>query len=271
MAKDINRRGFFRIYDEVKLSYEKIDRDSVTADHHWQDAAEHDACNVSISAGGMAFNCAEALQEGDDLRIKITLIANGAVIVADGNVVYCKNDQCLDDEYPHLVGLCFVNIKAEERVLLTEYVAQRRLRHKRFGLFVLAVVAATALMPDVILGSLFELLHFLLEQVLELIHLAFEFIELAFDHLVEHVLDTDLHQTQEIVFYILMALILYGFYCLGRAGPAFFRACKKKLVISWARKKANLLMYWREQSLVEKIKVVTISIAVMMAYVFLGM
>lgn len=188
MARAEDRRGFFRIDDEVSLFYKKIDEKQVVEPHHVsdniltscslstalemvsQDSAlllhrleknqpevadylrlldtkidliaqavmmqgfqvkENDTRNVNVSATGIAFNCEEALKAGDHLEIKMMLISSMAVIVTYGRVVYCKNGQSNDSQYPYFVGVDFINMKDEDREMLIKYVVKKQLQQIR--------------------------------------------------------------------------------------------------------------------------------------------
>jgi len=309
VTKNKNRRVFFRIYDEVNLFYQKIDEEQLTEPYLDVDSLanipslstdvergsqysallpglkknrpdiatpevlfnESETCNVNISVSGMAFSCEEALKEGDYLAIKILLASGMAVIVTFGKVVYCKNIQAIDSQHPYFVGAHFINMKDEDRELLTGYVAKKRSQQIRVRGLILAAAIAVIVAPDVVIGLLLELLHFLFEHFLEIIHLSFEFIELNLDHLVEHLFHTDLHQTQVIVFYTIATFVVYGLYRLLRALPSFYRRCKNSLLSACAHQKASLLYYWREQSLTNKCKLIVIGVAAVTCYVFFGM
>ncbi|MGZ5013860.1 MAG: hypothetical protein ACXV7E_07550, partial [Methylobacter sp.] len=158
-----------------------------------------------------------------------------------------------------------------DRELLTAYVDKKRLKQNwARGLLLVAAVAAIVA-PDVVFGLLLSVLHFLFEHLLEFSHLAFEFIESALDHLIEHLFHTDLHQTQVIVFYILLSVIFYGIYTVGKRLPSFYKRCKNSLTVYVSRKKSSLLYYWQEQSLVNKIKLALIGAAVITGYILFGM
>ncbi|WP_292432556.1 PilZ domain-containing protein [Methylobacter sp.] len=300
-----NRRGYFRIYDEVNLSYKKIDEkwvtdphlisDNVFNDHSFstdienilQDTTsllpgsedlqfnEHESQNVNISASGMAFYCEDALEAGDFLVIKIKPASSMAVIITYSQVVYCKHlqseDSPNDSPHPCFVGAHFIDMKDEDRDLLIKHVDKKRKQQNWVhGLFLAAVITVIAF-PDVVFGLLFEFFHFLFELFLHILHLSFEFIELNLDRLVEHFFSTDLHQTQVIVFYIILSFIVYGLYLLGRRVPSFCRRCKRNLFTAYAFKKASLLFFWREQSLINKIKIMSIVIAAITCYILFGM
>lgn len=310
VTKNKNRRVFFRIYDEVNLFYQKIDEtlltepqsaiDDILNAPSWstdmergsQDRAlelhgpeknlsdvmtpglqfnENETRNVNISASGMAFNCEDSLKEGDYLAIKILLASSTAAIVAYGKVVYCKNSNPNETRHPYFIGAHFIKMADEDQELLVKHVNKKRSQQRWVRGFILAAAMTVIVAPDVVFSLLAELVHFLAERIFETIHIAFEFTELSLDHLIEHLFHTDLHQTQVIVFYIMLSFALYGVYILWRAVPPFCRRCKKNLFAACARQKASLLFYWREQSLFNKIKLVVIGVAAITCYVFFGM
>jgi len=245
MTKNKNRRVSFRIYDQVNLFYKKIGEKLLTEPHPAfdniledfslptdiervsQDSAllsprleknlpdvtmpdlhfnENETCDVNISLSGMAFHCEDAFKEGDYLAFKILLVSSMAAIVTYGKVVYCKDSNPYESHEPHRVGVDFINMKDDDRELLIKHVSKRRWQHIVVNGLIFASVITVIAAPDMVFGLLFELLHFLFEHFLELIHIAFELIESNLDHLVEHLFHTDLQQTQIIVFYTLCFL-----------------------------------------------------------------
>jgi hypothetical protein len=308
MARNKNRRVSFRIYDEVNLFYQKVDEklltepqpaidnvlnvpawatdiergaanqvlglsglerklpDVMMADFQFN---EHETFDVNISATGMAFNSEDALKEGDYLVIKI-LLSSMAEIVTYGQVVYCNANQVNDSQYPYFIGAHFIYMEDESKGLLNKHLERKRAQQRWINGFILAAAITVIGAPATVFGLLLELLHFLLEVFLHGLHLAFEFIESNLDHLVEHLFETDVHETQIIVFYTIVPFVLYGLYRLLRAIPPFCRWCKKKQIAYWSRKKARLLFYWREQSLFNKIKLVALGAAAIVGYFFLG-
>lgn len=306
MRKDKNRRGAFRIYDEVNLSYKKIDEkwaahhqftlNNISNDQSFaidterppQDSAsllpglddsqfnEHESQDVNISASGMAFNCDDTLKEGDYLIIKIQLESSTAVIVAYSQVVYCKHldksdDSLNDSPHPCFIGTHFLNMKDEDRELLSKHVDKKRGVQHWVNAAILGAVVIVLAIPDVVFGLLFEFAHFLLELFLHILHLSFEFIELNLDHLVEHLFHTDLHQTQVIVFYIIMTFVALGLYLLWRKVPPFCRRLKLKLSRGYEAKKAGMRFFWQEQTVPDKIKIAVAAIAAVACYIFFGM
>lgn len=310
MRKNKNRRVAFRIYDEVNLSYKKIDEkwaadhqsilSNISNDHSFSTDIErlppdstsllpgladdlpdplfneHESRHVNISASGMAFNCEDTLKEGDYLIIKIQLESSTAVIVAYSQVVYCKHLDELDGSpnnspHPCFIGTHFVNMKDEDRELLIKHVDKKRgVQHWVNGAVLAAVIVVLAI-PDVVFGLLVDSAHFLLNLILHILHVLFEFIELSLDHLIEHLFETDLHQTQVIVFYVILSFIVFGLYLLGRKLPSFCRRLKQSLLRTYEFKKASARFFWREQSWLNKIKIAVLCIVAIACYFFFGM
>lgn len=303
MMKNKNRRAAFRIYDEVNLFYKKIDEQLVTDPYTTADEIldippstinagrrmwgatllpglkknapdlqfkEDGVRNVNISASGIAFNCDDALKEGDYLAIKILLISTMTIIVTCCKVVYCRDSDPNHTHYPYFVGAHFVSMEDEDKAVLVEHVAKHKLRQNIARGLALSAVITVIAVPDVVFDLLSGLVHFLFANILHFLHLAFEFIESSLDHFVEHLFHTDTHQTQIIVFYILVVFAIAGLYWLWRALPPFCRRCKENLFSYCAHKKASLLYYWEELSLLNKIKLVVIGVAAIAAYVSFG-
>lgn len=296
-SKQKNRRVTFRIYDDVKLSYHKIDGKLTTEAQPAFDSGllnfslpinienlsqnsdllfsspsdlndnENDTLNVNISASGIAFTCKDALKQGDLLSIKLLLLSAMAIIEADCRVVYCKNSNPYENQYPYLIGAHFVNMNNEDRQLLIKHLARKKVQQLIVNGVILSIVITVLAMPDMVYQLLLELFHFLFEILLHFLHLGFEFIEYNVDHIIEELFHTDLHQTQVIAFYIIMAGAFAALYLLWQALPPFCQRCKNKQAAFWSRKKASLLYYWGEQPLLNKIKLVVMGIAAITCYV----
>lgn len=98
-------------------------------------------------------------------------------------------------------------------------------------------VAAILVMPDAIFGLL-----------LELTHLAFELVESALDHLVEHTFHTETRETQLIVFYIMVTLALGGLYFLWGIIQRLLGTLKNTIIAGFLKQKSRFLMYWTESA-----------------------
>lgn len=118
-------------------------------------------------------------------------------------------------------------------------------RNVAFGL-ILTVIVIVILMFD----TVFELL-------LELTHVSFELIEHWLDMLIELIFHTDLHDTQVIVFYLMLSIAgfaLYKLYKLLRTMPRRYREFKENLVTGWSQLKKEISAYWQDLPPVGKIK-----------------
>ena len=135
-----------------------------------------------------------------------------------------------------------------------------------YGLVLVGIVIMIT-MPDVLMGFLFELVHLFFE----LLFIAFEWIETFFDHIVEDLFHTELHQTQTIVFYLLVGLFLFPLYYLWRLLRRLFFRLKEILLEEWALNKIRATDYWRDSSLIGKIKLIVIILGAIYLASFLFM
>ena len=76
-----------------------------------------------------------------------------------------------------------------------------------YGLGIIFIIIML-IAPDLIINLVLGLLHFVWEILAELAHTVFEGIETLLDNIIEELFQTELHQTQVIVFYIMMSFIL---------------------------------------------------------------
>ncbi len=135
-----------------------------------------------------------------------------------------------------------------------------------FGLVLIGIVIFVT-MPDVVIGLLIELVHLFVE----VLFISFEWLESLLDHVVEHLLHTELHETQTIVFYILMGIVALPLYYLWRVLPGFFSRTKENVQVIWAQYKNQIGLYWQDLSLIDKIKVVVITVGAFYLASFLVM
>jgi hypothetical protein len=123
-----------------------------------------------------------------------------------------------------------------------------------YGLALIGIVVMIT-MPDVVIGFLFELVH----VFFELLFILFEWVETLFDHIVEDLFHTELHQTQTIVFYLLVGLFVFPLYYLGRMMLRLFFRLKETLLEEWALNKIRATLFWQDLSLIDKIKWIVIT------------
>lgn len=287
--KKPNRRIAARIYEQSNLFYQKIDNSpqtqpsfgsllqdspsemSLPPDHTLpaSQSQENDTLNVNISATGIAFTCTEALQAGDRLLLRILLLSNMTVIMTSCRVVYCKASNPYEtDRYPYLVGTEFINMTAEDNALLHQHVRRKQQQQWILNGSLLTLLTVILLYPLEVLHLAMELSHYLLEILLHGLYLGFEYSEMGLDHVIEHLFHTGLHQTQVIVFYILVSCALIALYFIARRLPALCMRAINQQLLFWSRKKASILYYWGEQTLVEKMRIIGLSCAVILGYFF---
>ncbi len=137
---------------------------------------------------------------------------------------------------------------------------------KAVNLFLFTGLISLIILPDVVFGLIFGFVHILLEFA----HMIFEFIEVNLDRIVEYIFDTDVHQTQVIVFYLMLAIALGGAYYLWSLVPRVYHQSKENLLDAWLEKKAFASIYWCELSLINKIKLAAISTAVLYGIILLN-
>ena len=140
--------------------------------------------------------------------------------------------------------------------------------YRKIFLYALALsIVILIAMPDVVMGFLFELAHLFFE----ILFISFEWIELTLDHVVEHLFETELHQTQTIVFYVLLGIFAFPLYYLWRILRRLFNRLREILLEEWALNKIRATDYWRDSSLIGKIKLIVIILAAIYLASFLFM
>jgi hypothetical protein len=135
---------------------------------------------------------------------------------------------------------------------------------KIWGLISLALIVV---FPDVVFDTTTSILGYLFDHLVEFGHILFESIEMVLDHVIEGIFETDLHSTQTIVFYVLLAIGIFILYLVGRLILRFYRRCK----LGWSSFRAghqlNVMEYWRELTLLEKVKLIVIPSVLLYLYV----
>jgi len=113
------------------------------------------------------------------------------------------------------------------------------------------------LIQFILIGIVIMMYDVMLHSLFSIVHIAFEWIELALEELIEHIFHTNRQQSQIIVFYLLWSIALYGLYRLWRALPGFYSRFKEQLLAASSQYKSHITNYWNEQSSIQKIKWVT--------------
>ena len=140
--------------------------------------------------------------------------------------------------------------------------------HKKIKYSLLIVGTIILLIaPDMIANMLMTIVHFTFALILHLAEVTFEGLESLLDRIVEYFFDTEVHETQTIVFYLMILIALFPLYFLCRVLPGFFIWLKEILITTWARHKSNVIIYWEDLSSHDKIKLTIL--AILAAYLIL--
>lgn len=142
--------------------------------------------------------------------------------------------------------------------------SKKRKYLKIWGLISLALIVV---FPDVVFDTTASILGYLFDHLVEFGHILFESIEMALDHVIEGVFETDLHSTQTIVFYVLLAIGIYILYLAGRLTLRIYRRCKLAWSDFRAEHQLNVIEYWRGLTLLEKVNLIVIPSALIYLYV----
>jgi hypothetical protein len=292
----LNHRVAFRIYEQVNLFYQKIavgelnetkpgfenslsgagqsetlERLIAERSLPYSQSQENDTLNVNISSSGIAFTCKEQIKAGDYLMLRILFLSSMTMVMTSCRVVYCKQSNPYENNrHPYSIGAQFINMTAEDSKLLNNHVGKRKKQQYIVnGAIALSTLAILAV-PDLAFGLLMDLGHHLLEIILHMLHLVFEFLESGLDHLIEHHFHTGTHETQLIVFYTLVTFGLIALYFVGRIAVSAFMRSSKRLLLYGSRKKSSFLYFWRHQTLLDKIKIVGIGTTAIAGYIYFG-
>jgi hypothetical protein len=101
-------------------------------------------------------------------------------------------------------------------------------------------------------AEIWELTLEFLHLALEGLHLLIEGIEELSELILEHLLDTNHHESEIILFNTALVLMAYGLYRLYRAAPRLYRQWRRNCRAAWLRYKRRKLFYWRSLSEAQK-------------------
>lgn len=291
-----NRRVALRIYEQVNLFYQKtaisppnetqpgfehilnsfarsqtIAHLTVEPSFPYSRSQENDTLNVNISSSGIAFTCTEELKTGDYLMLRILFLSSLTVVMTCCRVVYCKPSNPYEsNRHPYSIGAQFINMTAEDSEVLNKHVGKRKKQQFVTNGSIIAFTLAILAAPEQAFELLVDLGHHLLEIILHMLHLAFEFLEMSLDHVIEHHFHTDTHATQIIVFYVLVTFGLVATYFLGRIASSAVVRLSKRLLLYGSRKKSSCQYFWSQQTLLDKIKIVGIGTSAIVGYIYFG-
>lgn len=133
--------------------------------------------------------------------------------------------------------------------------------HKKikYSLFIIGTIVLL-IAPDMIANILITIVHFAFTLILHFAEVTFEGLESLLDRIVEYFFDTEVHETQTIVFYLMILIALFPLYFLCRIMPSFFIWLKEILITTWTRHKNNVIIYWQDLSPHDKIKMTILPI-----------
>lgn len=133
--------------------------------------------------------------------------------------------------------------------------------HKKikYSLFIIGTIVLL-IAPDMIANILITIVHFAFTLILHFAEVTFEGLESLLDRTVEYFFDTEVHETQTIVFYLMTLIALFPLYFLCRIMPSFFIWLKEILITTWIRHKNNVIIYWQDLSPHDKIKMTILPI-----------
>jgi PilZ domain len=291
-----NRRVALRVYEQVNLFYQRIAEGELNNTQAGYDkihnsfaiaeatrgltvdsafpastSQENDTLNANISATGIAFTCAENLEAGEYLMLRILFLSSMTVVTTCCKVVYTKPSNPYEiNRHPYSIGAQFVNMTAEDSDLLNKHVGKKRKQQLIVNGAILAFALAILAAPEHALELLVELTHHVFEIVLHMLHLAFEFLEMGLDHYIEHHFHTDTHKTQVIVFYTIVTLGLVPLYFLMRKAFKSLIQLKQSLILFASRKRSSCLYFWGQQTALNKVKIVGLGTTVIAGYLFFG-
>ncbi len=112
----------------------------------------------------------------------------------------------------------------------------------------------TLTFPDVLTELVVEAIHIIIEIVVEISDVIFEAVESMLDQFVEHSFHTELHDTQIIVFYIILSVLMIPGYFIARILPKLYFYLESKITTTYQSRKLESQLYWLGLSRNDKIK-----------------
>ena len=146
-----------------------------------------------------------------------------------------------------------------------------------YGLVILGIVVMVTI-PDMVIELTTEFFHLVFELIFEVADVTFESVETLLDNVVEHLLHTELHDTQVIVYYVIVSLLAYPIYRLARVVLEFLFRLFVLIPIKYADYKTQWLLlrqdisyYWQKLAFISKLKWVLIATGILYLASFLVM
>jgi hypothetical protein len=106
-----------------------------------------------------------------------------------------------------------------------------------------------------ILVAMYDVIfHFLLESL----HVIFEMVESSLDELIEHFFDTELHETQLIVFYIMLVIGGTLIYLVWKVLAQMFSGVSQGFNQEWSELKDAITTDWQGMSITNRAIVISL-------------
>jgi len=146
-----------------------------------------------------------------------------------------------------------------------------------YGLALLGIVVMVTI-PDVVIELTTEFFHLVFELIFEVADVTFESVETMLDNVIEHLFHTGLHDTQIIVYYVIVSVLAYPLYRLVRVLLRYLFRILTAIPIKYADYKNQWLLlrqdisyYWQKLPFISKLKWVLITTSVLYLASFLVM
>ncbi len=146
-----------------------------------------------------------------------------------------------------------------------------------YGLVLLGIVVMVTI-PDMVIELSTELFHLVFELIFEVADVTFESVETVLDNVIEHLFHTGLHDTQIIVYYVIVGILAYPLYRLARIVLRFLFRLFAAIPIKYAFYKTQWLLlrqdisyYWQKLPFLSKLKWVLIATSTLYLASFLVM
>ena len=146
-----------------------------------------------------------------------------------------------------------------------------------YGLVLLGIVVMVTI-PDMVIELSTELFHLIFELIFEVADVTFESVETMLDIVIEHLFHTGLHDTQIIVYYVIVSVLAYPLYRLVRVLLRYLFRILTAIPIKYADYKNQWLLlrqdisyYWQKLPFISKLKWVLITTSILYLASFLVM
>lgn len=124
---------------------------------------------------------------------------------------------------------------------------------EHLDLIIVGAITLSIALYDTVMDVVLNILHLLFE----LLHIAYEWLELGIEHGIEHAFHTSRHGSQIITFYVLLLLASLLIYWLWRVLPSCYKRLLQFAQYAWERRKTECQAYWLSLPFGHKIKLMS--------------